>query len=226
MPAALIWGCQDPATRMTWIPARVDSLGRLMVVTEAAAYDCGVAAGGANTVCVDTTKSWGINMWAGAYIQVTIGGVEYHRQIVSNIADRLTFDPLPALVVVAAGDPYCIVAGLAPTAPTVIIDPYTDAAGANIVPAVVRSTAIGAFRAIKVQIHWAAATSNPVTIALDANAGPAYDTVLRTVTMGANTDLIYYFPESALFEAGDVITVAWANDIGVLAWAVQIGWME
>jgi len=109
-------------------------------------------------------------------------------------------------------------------ASTLNIDPYTGTG--NIAAAVVRSTAITAFRAIKVQIHWSVATSNPVTIAVDANAGPAYDTVLRVVTLGVNTDLIYWFPESALFEAGDVITVAWTNDIGVLAWGVQIGWME
>lgn len=204
----------------------IDLAHPLPVTAAAVTYDCGIATAGTNTTCQDTGKSWGVNMWAGAYIQVTIGAIEYHRRIISNTVDTLTFNALPALIVVAVGDLFCITRGVSPTAPTVTIDPYTDATGANILPAVVRSTAVGAFRAIKVQIHWAAVTSNPVTIALDSNQGPAYDTVLRVVTMGANTDMVYYFPESALFEAGDVITAAWTNDIGALAWAVQIGWLE
>ncbi|MBA7615679.1 hypothetical protein ES703_22964 [subsurface metagenome] len=106
------------------------------------------------------------------------------------------------------------------------IDPFTDNTGANILPAAVRSTAVGSFKAVKVQCHFAAVTSNPITIALDANAGPEYDTVLHVQTMGAATNMIYYFPANAKFEAGDVITVAWTNDIGALAWSVQIGWEE
>jgi len=206
-----------------WVP--VTAATPMPVTSGAATYDCGVATAGTNTTCQDATKGWGVNMWAGAYIEVTIAGTEYHRQIVSNTADTLTFNALPALVVVAPGDAYCIKAGVEPTAPSVNIDPYTGTG--NIAAAVVRSTAVGAFRAIKVQIHWSVATSNPVTIAVDANAGPAYDTVLRVVTLGVNTDMVYYFPESALFEAGDVITVAWVDDTGgVAVWGVQIGWME
>jgi len=206
-----------------WVP--VTAATPMPVTSEAATLDCGVATAGTNITCQDTAKSWGVNMWAGAYIEVTIAGVEYHRAIVSNTADTLTFNALPALVVVAPGDAYCIKAGVEPTAPTVIIDPYTGTG--NIAAAAVRSTAIGAFRAIKVQIHWSVATSNPVTIALDANAGAAYDTVLRVVTLGVNTDMVYWFSESALFEAGDVITVAWVDDTGGAAtWGISLGWIE
>lgn len=193
-------------------------------VTSEAGLDSGIATGGSNTTLVDTAKNWGVNMWEDAILAVEIGGIEYHRHIVSNTADTLTIDALPALIVVAAGNPYTIRRVVTPG--EVHIDPFTDNTGANILPAAVRSTAVGSFKAVKVQCHFAAATSNPITIALDANAGPAYDTVLHVQTMGANTDMIYYFPANAKFEAGDVITVAWTNDIGAVAWAVQIGWEE
>lgn len=194
-------------------------------VTGETAYDTGIATGGTNVTLIDTAKDWGVNMWADAYLEVVIGAIEYHRRVVTNTNDTLTFNALPALVVVTAGDPYKIKLSIGPTAPTVLIDPYTNTG--NIAPAVVRSTAVTAFRAIKVTIHWTVATSNPVIIALDANAGPAYDTVLRVVTLGQNTDMVYWFPESALFEAGDVITVQWADDSGgVSVWGVQIGHLE
>lgn len=195
-----------------------------IITSSGMAMDQGVATGGSNTTLEDNTKDWPVNMWEDAVVAVEIGGTEYHRYIVSNTADTLTMDALPAWVVVTPGDPYTIRRVVSPG--EVHIDPYTDNTGANILPAAVRSTAIGSFKAVKVQIHWAAPTSNPVTIALDANAGAAYDTVLRAIAMGAGTDLVYYFPENAKFEAGDVITVAWTNDIGGVAWAVQIGWEE
>jgi len=197
-------------------------------VTSGAALEQGVATGGTNTTLVDNTKGWQVNIWEDAIVSVDIvvAGIEYHREIDSNTADTLDFatHPLPLGVVVAAGDPYTIRRVVSPG--EVHIDPYTDNTGANIVPAAVFSTAIGSFKAVKVHCHFAAATSNPITIALDANAGAAYDTVLHVQPMGASTDMIYYFPEGAKFEAGDVITVAWVNDIGALAWSVQIGWEE
>lgn len=193
-------------------------------VTSGEPLEHGVATGGSNTTLEDTAKDWGINMWEDAILAVDIGGIEYHRHITSNTADTITMDALPVGIVVAAGCPYTIRRVVTPG--EVHIDPFTDATGLNIVPATVRSTAIGSFKADKIQIHFAAPTSNPITIALDANAGAAYDTVLHVQTMGAGTDMIYYFPANAKFEAGDVITVAWTNDIGAVAWAVQIGWDE
>ncbi len=227
MPGEFIWACLNPeGARDSWVPVKVSADGKLLVDIAEMALDDGIATGGSNTTLIDTAKGWENNMWEDCVVEVSIGGVEYHRTITANTNDRLTFNALPGGVVVAAGDVYQIRRGAVVPAGAVQIDDYTDATGANILPAAVRSTAITAFRAIKVQIHWAAVTSNPVTIALDANAGVVYDTVLRIVTLGLNQDMVYYFPESALFEAGDVITVAWTNDIGVLAWGVQIGFME
>jgi len=195
-----------------------------MPVTTGGGLDQGVATGGSGVTLEDTTKDWGINMWEDAVVAVEIGGIEYHRHITSNTADTLTMDALPGVIVVAAGDPYTIRRVVTPG--EVHIDPYTDATGANITAAVVRSTAVGSFKALKVHCHFAAVTSNPITIALDAHAGVVYDKPLHVQVMGASQDMDYYFPSGAKFEAGDVITVAWVNDIGVLSWAVQMGWEE
>ncbi len=226
MPGEFIWACLNPTgARDNWVPVKVSADGKLLVDIAEMALDDGIATGGSNTTLIDTAKGWENNMWEDCVVEVSIGGVEYHRTITANTNDRLTFNALPGGVVVAAGDAYQIRRGVVVPAGAVQIDNYTGVG--NIAPAVVQSTAVTAFRAIKVQIHWSVATSNPVTIALDANAGPAYDTVLRVVTMGANTDMVYYFPESGLFEAGDVITVAWTDDTGGAAtWGVSIGFME
>ena len=193
-------------------------------VTSEEALEHGVATGGTNTTLVDNTKGWQVNIWEDAIVAVEIGGIEYHREIDSNTNDTLDFTthPLPGPVV--AGCPYTIRRVVSPG--EVHIDPFTDNTGANIAPANVRSTAIGSFKADKVHCHFAAPTSNPITIALDANAGAAYDKPLHVQVMGASQDMDYYFPAGAKFEAGDVITVAWTNDIGAVAWAVQIGWEE
>lgn len=192
-------------------------------VTSGAALAQGVATGGSDITLEDNTKGWAVNMWEDAILVVEIGGIEYHRHVTSNTADTLTIDALPGGVVVAAGDPYTIRRVVSPG--EVHVDPFTGTG--NILPAAVRSTAIGSFKAVKVQIHWSAATSSPVTIALEANAGAAYNTVLHVETLGANTDMIYYFPAQAKFEAGDIITVAWADDTGGAAtWGVEIGWEE
>lgn len=193
-------------------------------VTSGMALENGVATDGTNVTLEDTTKGWAINMWEDAVVAVEIGDIEYHRHITSNTADTLTFDALPALVVPVAGDSYTIRRVVSPG--EVHIDSFTDAAGADILPAAVRSTAVGSFKADKIHCHFAAVTSNPITIALVAHAGVAYDKPLKVITMGASQDADYYFPPGAKFEAGDVITVAWTNDIGALAWAVQIGWEE
>lgn len=192
-------------------------------VTSEAGIDQGTATGGNNITLEDTAKNWGVNMWEDAILQVDIGAIQYHRRIVSNLANTITIDALPALVEVAAGCKYSIRRVVTPG--EVHIDPFTGTG--NIAAAAVRSTAVGSFKAVKVQIHWSVATSNPVTLALDAIAGVAYDTVLHVGTLGANTDMIYYFPAGAKFQAGDVITVAWTDDTaGAATWGVQIGWEE
>lgn len=222
MPTGLIWGCETPETGETWHPIKVGPDGKLQVDISETALDAGVTTGGTITTLIDTTKDWEINMHEDCVLEVTIGGIEYHRTIVSNTDDTLTFNALPGGVVVAAGDTYEIRTSGRETSGVVHIDSFTGTG--NIV---VASTVAGAFTARKVSIHWSVATNNPVTISLDAAAGAAYDVVLRTAIMVAGTDLICYFPDGAMFVAGDVIAVGWTDDSGgASVWGVQIGLQE
>ncbi len=77
-----------------------------------------------------------------------------------------------------------------------------------------KTTALAkAFRLVRATGHFNAATSAPVVISLDANAGAAYDTVIRTIVMSANTDF-YFTPEPGqdIYAKGDEIKAAWTND--------------
>lgn len=172
----------------------------------------------------DAAKNWPVNAFANVCIvEITAGtGAGQIRLIASNTATSL----VPATNFATAPDAtseYAIrLFGKQAEVVPIFIDPYTNTG--NINPAVVRSTPAGRFKLAKVHIHWSVATSNPVTIALDAAQGAAYDTVLRLVPLGANQNLTEYFPDNALFEPGDVITVAWTDDTGGAAtWGVEIG---
>jgi len=120
-----------------------------------------------------------------------------------------------------AGNPLPVTSVL--SAASLHVDPFTS--NGDIAPAAVKSSAIGVFKACRVSIHFSVATSNPITIALDAFRGPEYDVPLIIEPMGAETDFIYYFPEGAKFEAGDVVTVDWTDDtVGAATWGVEIVW--
>lgn len=70
--------------------------------------DRGVATAGSPTTLVDATKNWTVNEFFNTMVEVTITNIEYHRLIASNTATTLTFAALPALISVAAGNPYLI----------------------------------------------------------------------------------------------------------------------
>ncbi|MBA7614639.1 hypothetical protein ES703_21907 [subsurface metagenome] len=89
-------------------------------VTSEIGADQGTASGGSNTTLEDTAKDWEVNIWEDAVLQVEIGGIEYHRTIVSNTDDTLTINALPAgppLVEVASGDVYIITRAVNPLTP-------------------------------------------------------------------------------------------------------------
>lgn len=77
------------------------------VVSEQA-QDRGIATGGSNTTCADTTKNWIVNHYAGDTIEVVVGGVEYFGLIASNTATVITMGALGGGAIVVAGDPYKI----------------------------------------------------------------------------------------------------------------------
>ena len=68
------------------------------------AQDRGIATGGSNVTCVDTTKAWIVNGFIGDTLEVTVAGVEYHSLITANTADTITMNAIGAVVV--EGDPY------------------------------------------------------------------------------------------------------------------------
>ncbi|GAI16402.1 unnamed protein product [marine sediment metagenome] len=119
--AAGIW---VPATPTTPLPVTMQEIG----------LDSGVATGGSDTTLVDTAKDWEVDMWADAILEVDIDGVEYHRTITVNADDTLTFNALPAGVVVSAGDTYSIrrvVSLLSPLAKAAIFNQALPAIGVN-----------------------------------------------------------------------------------------------
>lgn len=96
-----------------WIP--VTPTTPLPVTMAEVAVDSGVATNGTGVTLEDTTKDWEVDMWVGCVVEVDIGGIEYHRTVTANTATVLTFNPLPGIVVVAAGDTYEIRRVTAPT---------------------------------------------------------------------------------------------------------------
>jgi len=77
-------------------------------VTSEVGVESGTATSGSNITLEDTAKSWQVDIWEDAILEVEIGGIQYTREIDSNTADTLTFAALPGAVVVAAGCPYRI----------------------------------------------------------------------------------------------------------------------
>lgn len=72
--------------------------------------DTGIATGGSNTTCEDTIKNWPVDHWNDGDIVIIKAdtGIQYFRNITSNIANTITFDALPVGIGVVAGDTYCV----------------------------------------------------------------------------------------------------------------------
>lgn len=68
------------------------------------------------------------------------------------------------------------------------------------------------FQLLEIRVHLgsASATSENLTITMDAKAGAAYDTVLYSVDMDTVADLVVTF-EHRYFSNADEIDIAWTN---------------
>ncbi|GAH69338.1 unnamed protein product, partial [marine sediment metagenome] len=134
-------------------------------VTSEAAIENGTATGGSDVTLEDNTKDWEVNMWADAILQVEIGGVEYHRTITSNTDDTLTFNALPALVVVSDEDKYSIRRVVSPFNPLsrVIIQSTAEVAGVDILPAALAPINVPCLFRIQVAFDAAGVFSTTVT---------------------------------------------------------------
>lgn len=68
--------------------------------------DTGTATSGSQTTITDTSKSYATDIWKNAFVEVSIGGVSYLRQVTTNDATTLTFATLPGAITVVAGNVY------------------------------------------------------------------------------------------------------------------------
>lgn len=92
---------EDAATR----DKQDDIIKALTSVLDADALS-GEATDGTATTIEDTTMDWKVDMWKGAYVQVTVGTTTYHRLIQSNTSDTLTIATIGTDVL--AESPYVI----------------------------------------------------------------------------------------------------------------------
>lgn len=81
-----------------------------------------------------------------------------------------------------------------------------------------------AFQLEHVKLHLSAAGgAGSITVSCDANAGAAYDVVLKTQDLTAVTDMVWSPERPLSFENGDLIIVAWAN-AGTKTYGLEVGW--
>ena len=175
------------------------SIANPLPVTSETALDHGVATDGTITTLEDTTKDWEVNMWADAVLEVEIDGVEYHRTVISNTADTLTFNTLPVGITVAADNPYTLGRTVSPFTPLekALEHNTAELAGVDILAAAVAPTATPCLWRVMAGFDTAGVFS--VTI---INGG---NTQVQQFNGGAalNIDSLYAF--SHLVCAGDTI---------------------
>jgi hypothetical protein len=88
--------------------------------------DTGIVAVATATTLTDLTKSWGDNIWAGMFVEITAGaGAGQFRRIISNTANTLVVSPAWAAIP-AIGDSYRI---YNPTATVTVSGDITIASG-------------------------------------------------------------------------------------------------
>jgi hypothetical protein len=81
-----------------------------------------------------------------------------------------------------------------------------------------------AFQLEHVKIHLSAAGgAGDLTVTIDANAGAAYDVVLKTQDMTAVTDFVWSPERPISFENGDKMVVAWAN-ANTRTYGLEVAW--
>ena len=71
----------------------------------------------------------------------------------------------------------------------------------------------GAFELEEVRIHVgvAAASAENLTVTIDAAAGAAYDTLIKTIAMAGVENYVWAPDKTCLLKAGDQIDIAWTN---------------
>jgi len=174
----------------------------LPVTSAAISIESGTATGGTNVTLIDTTKDWEVNMWADAYIEVTIGGVEYHRMITANTNDTLTFNALPGAVVVVAGDEYNITKEtnpLSPLAKAEIFNAALPAIGVNWLGADITPTDTPSF----LRIYLTVAVAGTLSVARTVGGVTVVEELNHGVNLVANSAYMF----DVEWRAGDGINL-------------------
>ena len=115
-------------------PYDFDRLLRAVLKAFGISFESGTATGGSDTTLQDTGQNWRVNVWPGALIRITIGGIKYTRLVSANTADTVTFDALPAGVAVSAGCEYFMVAPVDLTRWGRSVSPAWTHAGEQVAP--------------------------------------------------------------------------------------------
>ncbi len=80
------------------------------------------------------------------------------------------------------------------------------------------------FKIIEVRIHLSGAgVAGNLEITVDSDVSAVYDTTLVTQDMSLVEDFIWRPAPRALFQAGDVVNIAWANANG-LTYGLEVIW--
>jgi len=178
--------------------ADISAVNPLPVTSLAAAAASGTATGGTGVTLTDTTKDWEVNMWEDAILEVTIGGVEYHRTITANTLDTLTFNALPGATVVSAGDTYeirRIVSPLSPLAKAEIFNTALPAIGVDWLGAAITPTNTPSF----LRIYLTVAVAGTLSIARTVGGV----TVLEELNHGVNLTANSAFAFDVEWRSGD-----------------------
>lgn len=185
-------------------------------VTSETALDHGTATGGSITTLDDTTKGWQANIWEDAILEVTIGGIQYVRELDSNTATQLNFATNPLPVAVAAGSVYAI---------RRVVSPLNPLARANVF------NIAGYVAAADILAAALAPLNSPCTFRVEAafNAGGILS---ATITQGGvtvvaqlhggvalNVNSLYRF--SLMVNAGDTINFRYSVNATILSLKVQ-----
>lgn len=85
------------------------------------------------------------------------------------------------------------------------------ATGSAAISSTYTNVGVGSIESIAVHLSSAPTSAGSLTVTLDAKAGAAYDTLLKTESMVGVTDLYIRFDPPQRLVAGDKIVIAYTN---------------
>ena len=98
----------------------------------------------------------------------------------------------------------------------------TTATGAAAISTTVSPGRAFALESVAVHLSAAGGAGN-LTVTVDANAGAAYDVVLKTIDMTSITDWVWQPERPIELASGDKVVIAWAN-AGEKTYGLTVRW--